>query len=204
MAKNLLAAAHVLLVAGPCVAACGGSDPQQQSRGTWAIDCVAVVGAPVSELTPLSAVPYSGVPRDKLISELTDEEIGKLSDFIHCVIGNGYHYVLLKARDRRIEAPAALQDYLMACFRTPFPYLGPGAGSETREEEVRFIREYYGFCGVAVYEDCMRERGGGFLLPIRQAVTRGSGHASIEIEAPSRGRARCRSALTDKHFAMQV
>ncbi|MCL2726290.1 MAG: hypothetical protein FWD69_17855 [Polyangiaceae bacterium] len=160
MKKNLRVAMHLLLAAVMCVAACGGSEPQYRS-GTWAIDCVAVVGMPVSALTPLSAVPYSGVPREKLIKELTDEEIGRFSDFVQCLGGNGYHFVCVKARDNRVEGPEVLTDYLGTCFRTPFPYLGPGGGTETREEVVRFFREYYGSCGVGIYEDCNREAAVG-------------------------------------------
>jgi hypothetical protein len=106
-------------------------------------------------------VPYSGAPRDKLIGELTDEELGQLADFTYCVVGNGYHYVQLKARDRRLEAPAVLTDYVLACFRTPPQYMGWGATAETRGEEVRFLPEYYGASGVGIYEDCIRERAVG-------------------------------------------
>ena len=156
MKKTLQVAMHLLFATGMCVAACGGSDSPYRS-GTWAIDCVAVVGMPVSELTPLSAVPYSGVPREKLIKNLTDEEIGRLSDFMQCLSGGGYHAVCVEARGNRVEGPEVLTDYLGTCFRTPFPYLGHGGGSETREEVSRFLREYYGACGVGITEDCSRE-----------------------------------------------
>jgi hypothetical protein len=144
MVKKLWAVTHVVIVASTCVAACGGSEASL-SRGTWAIDCVAVVGAPVSELTPLSAVPYSGVPRDKLISELTDDELLRLSDFLQCITGNGYHYVCDRAKDSgrldsvmRVESPMVLTNYVTSCARTPDNYMGGNSAPEVREEMPRF------------------------------------------------------------------
>jgi len=155
---------HLLLAAMTCVAACGGGDAPRVD-GTWAIDCMAVVGAPASELTPLSAVPYSGAPRDKLISELTDEELLRLADFTYCVGSGGYHFVCDHAKDRnrldpvmRVESPMVLTDYVVSCVRTPDHYMGGSAVLEVREEAPRFFRTYYGSCGVAVFEDCARER----------------------------------------------
>jgi len=164
MKKNLQVAMHLSLAAGVCVAACGNGDAPRVN-GTWAIDCVAVVGAPVSELTPLSAVPYSGVPRDKLISELTDDELLRLSDFIYCAGSNGYHYVCDYVKDRnrldpvlRVESPIVLANYVTSCARTPDHYMGGNAVPDVREEVPRFFRTYYGSCGVAVFEDCAREK----------------------------------------------
>jgi len=165
MKKNLQVAMHLLLATGMCVAACGNGDAPRVN-GTWAIDCVAVVGAPVSELTPLSAVPYSGVPRDKLISELTDDELLRLSDFLQCITGNGYHYVCDHAKSSgrldsvmRVESPMVLTNYVTSCARTPDNYMGGNNAPEVREEMPRFYRTYYGSCLVGIYEDCNREVG---------------------------------------------
>jgi len=70
--------------------ACGSNSPPE---GTWMVDCVAVLGSPPpSAQTPLAGLPYSGVPRDKLIGELTDDELGRLCDFDQCLFENGYRH----------------------------------------------------------------------------------------------------------------
>ncbi len=115
-AFRLIWRASIALVA---FASCGPSEEQSQAerwaKGTWAIDCVAVIGAPVAAPTPLSAVPYSRVSREKYIEELTDAELGRLCDFGQCVGGNGYRYVCDQKRTRRspleqedVQAPVNL------------------------------------------------------------------------------------------------
>jgi hypothetical protein len=68
--------------------------PPAKGPGTYAIDCVAVLGTlgkmPPTQRIPTSSMPYSGAPRDKQFAQLDDVELGQLCDFERCLIGNGY------------------------------------------------------------------------------------------------------------------
>ena len=71
----------------------GANDPPPSVQGTWQIDCVALLGIPMPcELTPLEAVPYTGLPRADTIGSLTDDEIGRLCDFDRCLGMGGYRH----------------------------------------------------------------------------------------------------------------
>ena len=64
-------------------AACGTSEPEATT--VWAVDCVAISGAmQLTALTLLDSVPYTGLPRDKFIGDLSDMEVRRLCDFQSC------------------------------------------------------------------------------------------------------------------------
>jgi hypothetical protein len=127
----------------------------------------------VSASSPLDGVPFSGVPRDKLVSELTDEEIGQYCDFVECLAANGrgracYHFGEAqyfggdKFQLETVPMLAVLgQAVVHTCYPTPWNegMLPPGGNDITlgsRESCTNILRNYEGGCHVGPHEDCMR------------------------------------------------
>lgn len=166
----ILAAATIV-----AVAACGAGPAAPE---TYAIDCVAVLGMlgqmPLTQKVPPSSMPYSGVPRDKVIADLSDAEIGKLADFETCIVGNGYRHVCYFYKSHVTQgidgsfrlntvpliAETSVLDF---CYSTQG---GPSADSiHSREVWASIMRRQFGDCPVAGWEDCDRENGSGAFPP---------------------------------------
>jgi hypothetical protein len=128
---------------------------------TWEVDCVAVLGTlPPSAQMPLESIPYSGVARDKRISDLSDEERGRLCDFGVCLRANGY-----RRRCGRQQFPLETIDLLYKWNQTPltcYPIApddpGPNDSLYSRESCVALGRTQNIQCTVGLSEDCTRER----------------------------------------------
>lgn len=154
---SLLAVGVMALI---LIGACASRVEEDEERtGTWAIDCVAVVGAPpATAFIPLDAVSVSGLPRDKYIGELNDAELGRLCDWGQCVGNNGYRYYLEQSR---VEAPVIMSEIVWTARRTPKPFF-PGSSRDTawdsREDCAQLYRREYGACHVGPFEDCIREK----------------------------------------------
>jgi hypothetical protein len=149
------------------IVACGTSSSNNNSGGTWMVDCVAVLGAPrPSGQIPLAAVPYSGLPRDEVLGQLTDEQLGQLADFEVCLEINGYRhdccsdtYCPPTAPDPPIGSFVLRTVPLIAnAVYTCYPDSPGDASAPSREAQVTFYRNNYGNCHVGLYEDCDRER----------------------------------------------
>ena len=159
-------AAGFSVVVAAALAACGSDAPAAEAQ-TWMVDCVAVLGAPppASE-TPLAAVPYSGARRDKRIGELTDDELGKFSDFEQCLSANGYRHDCctgaycpnIEPVDQpvaafRLETIPLIAAVMDTCFATT----AGGSGAPSREDSMALYRNYFAACHVGLWEDCSRE-----------------------------------------------
>jgi hypothetical protein len=155
------------------IASCAGPPPNAvvTPHGTWAIDCVAVLGAPnVGSPTvplPLEGVPYSGAPRDKLIGDLTDDELGRLCDFDACLGMNGYRHDFCTDRYCPTEVPGDppvgpfhletlpfLADEMYTFYATSYGE----SPIPSREDDIAEYRNYFAACHVAAWEDCSREQ----------------------------------------------
>lgn len=157
--------------------ACGSS---QEPRATWAVDCVAVLGAPpaVATMNP-SAMPFSGVRREETVAALSDAELGSFCDFLQCLSGNGYNYV---CEQSRLEAPSLVEEAVTSCRRTPSGYFNNRGGDlkpDSRESCVDLLRRYSGRCRVGLVEDCNRERS---VWPI--AYFSAPSCRALELECP--------------------
>jgi hypothetical protein len=147
------------------VAACSPGE-SVASQGTWQVDCVAVLGTPtISAQIPLSAVPYSGVPRDGLIGDLSDEQLGAFCDFIICLAG-GYRANCCTesycpptvpgappSGQFRAESPPLIAASMTTCFEASYG----DANWPSREDCVSEYRSSFGECHVGLWEDCSRE-----------------------------------------------
>jgi hypothetical protein len=148
------------IAAAVTACAAGGTDAGDAGRtGTSPIDCVAVLGAPPpSSHVSYTELAYSGVPRDKRISELSTEEIGKLCDLDVCLTGNGYARVCLS-----IEKGAQIETRVMGTFMVecaPTADFGLNATESTwssRSGCISAYQENFGGCHVGAWEDCLRE-----------------------------------------------
>jgi hypothetical protein len=176
-------------ISGVVLAACA---EKQQSPPpivySWVVDCVAVLGIPPpSTQTPLEAIALSGLPRDKFISQLTDDELVTLADFDACVLNNGYERAWFNSSYAHIDPSGAMtndphaalyQDETLACladlthtvYATPNDELPDASGTiqgdlattEDRNENVYLLKHYDGACQVGPWEDCTRiEAAGG-------------------------------------------
>jgi len=140
-------------------AACGTSEPE--TTVVWAVDCVAISGAmQLTALTPLESVPYTGLPREKYLGDLTDQQIGVLCDFERCLADNGYRYVCnpYGKESFRLEADPLFAEAAISCYSTPNKYMGQYSVEDSHEDCVDFSRRYFSSCHVAVLEDCLREQ----------------------------------------------
>lgn len=135
------------------------------------VDCVAVLGTIPSTLaqTPLARIPYSGISRDKLISALSDGELGKLCDFDVCIRANGYlrncyPFPGLESLRNRPEQPFRLESHplvaesMVTCYPNPNPTDGRADVTWlTRDGCIEIYRKNFGACHVGSWEDCLRE-----------------------------------------------
>lgn len=151
--------------------ACGQSPPA--APNTTAIDCVALMGVPTpSPLTPLAALPRSGVPRDKLIGELTDAELGRLVDFEACLSLNGYlhdccseNYCMPVLPTEppigpfHLETVPLIASLVTTCTRST----EAESGDPSREATMQLYRKQFGACHAGLWEDCDREGTLGLL-----------------------------------------
>ena len=151
----------------------GSSGAVDAGPGTWPVDCIAVLGAPnarsPTNALPPAGIPVSGVAREKLISDLTDSELGHLCDWEACMGTNGrgrtcYFSDTLPAfgGDRfHLEAPSILADALHTCYPLSWDDAIPDAATMdyslgSREDCMVIHRNYYGSCHVGSTEDCRR------------------------------------------------
>lgn len=160
----------------PLTAACGAiavalasCDESRTSatRGTYAVDCVAVLGLPSraspTKPVPLSAIPYSGAPRDSRLDELSDEDLRKVCDLSNCAGALGYGRVCHQGgRDDaafQLESVSLVAGVMSSCSPV---HGGPGdAYGESREDCMDVLRHQFGSCRVRNTEDCSREYASG-------------------------------------------
>jgi hypothetical protein len=103
----------------------------------------------------LESVPYSGVSRSKLISNLSDGELGQLCDFSACLSANGYgRSCSTKGPQYQPQTIAPLQGISATCYPAPATQ-SDSWGS--RGECMATYRKYFNTCHVAPWEDCLRE-----------------------------------------------
>jgi len=150
------------------------------TSGTWSIDCVAVLGAPpASARTPLAGTPYSGVPRDKLISELSDQELAQLCDFDACLRYDGYSRKCYTGGPSfQLEAPPVVSDAMLTCEPTAAGVVQDSW--DNRENCMSTYRNYFATCHVGSWEDCLREASSDPLA----AATWGPDCATTRNECP--------------------
>src|SRR5688500_18083161 len=79
-------------VLAACTSDLAPEPPLTNVRPSSPVDCVAVLGALPGTMaqTPSSAVPASGLDREKTIAMLDDSELARLCDFDVCLRVNGY------------------------------------------------------------------------------------------------------------------
>lgn len=132
----------------------------------------------------LEAVPYSGAPRDRLIGELTDHDLGKLCDFDVCVTENGYRHDFCTDRWCAPYVPAGFHletvPLLADALYTYYTMTADTAGSPSREECVRLYRNTFGACHVGQWEDCTRQIS---VLPLAGRSTPSCGERNTECGA---------------------
>jgi hypothetical protein len=155
-----VAATMVAFATAPVVA-CGTSPPSADAGtttdATWMVDCVAVLGGPrPSSQSPLDAVPRSGVPREKQIAALSDEDLGRLCDFDACITSNGYRRTCDGSGPQlQPEVVSTLSSAVVSCYPTPAGAVQDGWDS--REDCMSIYRAYFASCHVSSWEDCLRE-----------------------------------------------
>jgi hypothetical protein len=122
------------------------------------VDCVAVLGGmrPNPEV-PLASVPLSGVPQDKLIADLTDDEMNRFCDYLTCITQNGYGHGSVETGPKfHPRSPAVLTGGISV-----YPYAYDAGedllGQQTRAECADFTRRTWGSCHAGVWEEWVRE-----------------------------------------------
>lgn len=148
-------------------AACGSNNQTLDSgAATWRIDCVAVLGAPPpSARTPLEGIPFSGLPRDKLLADLTPDELDHLCEFDACMGTNGF---LRDCYTGGTSTPGGFQQetvdlvsgFLLTCYQQTdlIDNDTHQYGYPTLEDARSIYHQYYGTCHVGSWEDCVREK----------------------------------------------
>lgn len=134
------------------------------------VDCVAVLGTPTIGQMTLDAVPFSGLPRDKTIGELTDDEVGHLADYAVCLFGNGYRHDCCSSTQCpytvpgdppigpfRLETIPLLASEVSTCYATTYGE----SQTPSREAWVSIYQGTFPNCHVGLYEDCLRESAAG-------------------------------------------
>lgn len=112
--------------------------------------------------TALEALPYSGVPRGKRVSELTDAELARSCDFTACLGANGYRracrqYPGIADIPFVLEANPLVAEALDTCY----PDASDGRLDVTAGDPATCIagaRAYYNNCPHDLGEDCLREK----------------------------------------------
>ena len=144
----------------------GANDPPPSVQGTWQIDCVALLGIPKpSELTPLAAVPYTGLPRASTIGSLSDAQLGILCDFDTCLTMGGYRHDVCTdkacpppqpgfppAGSFQLETVPIIADLMETWFPTTYCT----SPSPSRQSCIQELLNTFAGCHVGLWEDCSR------------------------------------------------
>ena len=163
------------IAAATLAGACGGSKPPAPVSFsvpdvTW-LDCVAVLGGPnrwsPSSPWQLDKVPYSGADRTKTIGGLSDGELAKLADFDICMTMNAYDVEFCTDRYCPPEGadppvgPFKLETlpFLAGLMATYYVVPLGEAPYPSRWDKMSLLRNAFGACHVAAWEDCTRESG---------------------------------------------
>jgi len=114
---------------------------------------------PGSALTPLAGVPYSGVPRQKHVGDLNDDDLAQLADSLACLNLNGYGrdcYLPSDGAKYITNDPACIGGW--TCHPTEVEDPATPPYDYSRESVMYVYRNQFSACPVAVLEDCGRER----------------------------------------------
>jgi hypothetical protein len=104
---------------------------------------------------PLESVPLSRLPRQKLLSELTDDEMGRFCDYLNCLTLNGYgHSAFFDGAKLHPRSPPILGGGFSVYLSMPYD---KGGNEPTRADCAQLNRQTWGACHVGVWEDWVRE-----------------------------------------------
>ena len=158
MGSRCVAGLSLLLVASLGCSPSGGGGLAPPLAEPTHVDCVAVLGVnrPYPEV-PLESIPLSGVPPDKLIRDLTDDEMNRFCDYLTCISQNGYGHGFVQSGPYfHPRSPAVLSGGFTA-YPTGYAAGEVPYGEQTRAECADFERRTWGACHAGVWEEWVRE-----------------------------------------------